>query len=282
MNTKDPAVLFYISDWLKSTAEMDSDCRGWYLNLILHNYDKESLPNDVEKLALLAGVKFSEYERFKQVFEHVLKQKFELLECGRISNHKAQTILKNRETFKDKRSDAGKKSYLMKYFAKFFTKEYKNKKINSFVSERIDTNIDTKNEQVIEQMFKHLFELYINEIEIENKDIIESEIKIEIEKSELEKSFEGLVESRKKKGKPMTERAKELVKKKVRELSGGDEQIAIQLLDQAVEKGWDTVWPLQENFKPRQDNKEKIQNVFQEAIDERMNNLKKKVFGYGQ
>ena len=75
-NMKDPAVLFYINDWLSSTAEMDADVRGWYLNLLLHNYDKKTLPNNVEKLAVLCNVKFSEYERFKQVFEQVLKQKF--------------------------------------------------------------------------------------------------------------------------------------------------------------------------------------------------------------
>ena len=80
--SKDPAVLFYINDWLTSTAEMDADCRGWYLNLLLHNYDKKSLPNDLEKLAVLCNVKFSEYGRFKQVFEHVLKQKFEQIENG--------------------------------------------------------------------------------------------------------------------------------------------------------------------------------------------------------
>ena len=174
---KDPAVLFYISDWLTSTSEMDSDCKGWYLNLILHNYDKGSLPNDIEKLAVLAGVKFSEFNRFKQMFEQVLTQKFEQIDEQRISNLKAQTILKGRECFKDKRSDAGKKSYLMKFFAKNYTKQYKDKKIYNFVNFNIDTNIDTKNQTEIEHMFKHLFELYINENVNENKDINEDEIK---------------------------------------------------------------------------------------------------------
>lgn len=167
---KDPAVLFYISDWLTSTSEMDSDCKGWYLNLILHNYDKGSLPNDIEKLAVLAGVKFSEFKRFEQVFEHVLRQKFKPIDEQRLSNLKAQTILKDRECFKDKRSEAGKKSYLMKFFAKNYNKQYKDKKIYNFVNLNIDTNIDTKNQTEIEHMFKHLFELYISENESVNKD----------------------------------------------------------------------------------------------------------------
>ena len=74
---KDPAALMYIDTWLTSTAEMDADVRGWYLNLILHNYDKNDLPNDIEKLAVLAGVKFSEFKRFEQVFKQVFEQRFE-------------------------------------------------------------------------------------------------------------------------------------------------------------------------------------------------------------
>lgn len=173
---KDPAVLFYINDWLTSTSEMDADCRGWYLNLLLHNYDKGSLPNEIEKLAVLCMVKFSEYERFKQVFEQVLKQKFEELDEHRISNLRTQNILKSREIFKEKRSDAGKISYLMKYFAKNHNKQYKIIKVREFVKSNFDLEIDTKNQTEIEQMFKHLFELYINENEIVNTNEIENTI----------------------------------------------------------------------------------------------------------
>jgi hypothetical protein len=171
---KDPAVLFYINDWLTSTSEMDADCRGWYLNLLLHNYDKGSLPNEVEKLAVLCMVKFSEYERFKQVFEQVLKQKFEELDENRISNSRTQSILKSRELFKEKRSDAGKISYLMKYFAKNHNKQYKHAKVREFVKSKFYLDIDTKNQTDIEQMFEHLFELYRNENEIEDESKDES------------------------------------------------------------------------------------------------------------
>lgn len=168
---KDPAVLFYINDWLSSTAEMDADVRGWYLNLLLHNYDKKTLPNDVEKLAVLCNVKFSEYERFKQVFEQVLKQKFEQVDSSRISNRKTDTILKARETFKTKRSNAGKKSYIVKYMAENYPKHYLNKKMVDFVKNNFDLNIDLKNEQMIKQVFEQVFELYINENENINIDI---------------------------------------------------------------------------------------------------------------
>lgn len=159
---KDPAALFYISNWLTSTAEMDSDCRGWYLNLILHQYDKGSLPNDIERLAVLAGVKFSEYTRFEQVFKSVLNKKFEQGDDGRLRNDYANEIIKARELFKEKREDAGKKSYLMRFFKKFYPEKAEDLELYEFISKNIPIDIDTKNEQVLEQVFKQMFELYIN------------------------------------------------------------------------------------------------------------------------
>jgi uncharacterized protein YdaU (DUF1376 family) len=91
---KDPAALLYIDTWLTSTAGIDADVRGWYLNLVLHQYDKKDLPNDIEELAVLAGVKFSEYKRFEHVFEHVFKQKFKINENGRLENEIAKEIIR--------------------------------------------------------------------------------------------------------------------------------------------------------------------------------------------
>jgi hypothetical protein len=160
---KDPAVLFYISDWLTGTAGMDADCRAWYLDLLLHNYDKGSLPNDIEKLAVLAGVKYSEFKRFEQVFEHVLKHKFIQNDNGCLIHPKADKILKGREVFKEKRSEAGKLSYVLRYYRE----NQKNKmtpEFEKYLKENIDLNeLDIKNEQVLKQVFKQILELYENE-----------------------------------------------------------------------------------------------------------------------
>ena len=177
-NKKDPAVLFFPANWLTSTAEMDADCTGWYLNLILHNYDKGDLPNDIENLAKLANVKFSDFNRFKQVFEQVLSKKFDLLENGRLSNLKTQQILRSRELFKDKRSNAGKVSYLMRFFEENYPKEFKNNKLKEFIKSKLDTDIDTKNRTLVQNMFEQNFELYININENINKDIKVNETKI--------------------------------------------------------------------------------------------------------
>lgn len=169
---KDPAVLLYINDWLVSTADMDADCRGWFLNLLLHNYDKGALPNDIEKLAVLCNVRFSEFNRFEQVFEQVLKHKFNKDENGKLTNERTSSILKSREAFKEKRSDSGKMSYLMRFFSKKFPKEFKEHNLKEFIKKSFDFElVDLKNEQMLEQVFKQMFELYRNENENENKDL---------------------------------------------------------------------------------------------------------------
>jgi hypothetical protein len=166
---KDPACLFYIDTWLSATAEMDSDVRGWYLNLILHQYDKKDLPNDIEKLAVLAGVKFSEFERFKQMYEQVLKQKFKQNENNRLENNFAKQIITNREQFKDKRQKSGNIGVIVKLAKSIdgFSDAYIFK-LKSYLytldSEQIDKHKD-------KQMLKQMLKLYINENKTKDKDI---------------------------------------------------------------------------------------------------------------
>lgn len=174
--SKDPAVLFYISDWLTSTKEMRADERGWYLNLILHQYDKGDLPNNVEELANLADVRFSEFDNFKQRWEQVLKQKFEENKNGRLENSKAKKILQGRAQFKEKRSNSGRIGYVIKFAKSNICNE------NEYI-EYIKKNFDFENttindKQVLKQVLKHLLKLYRNENENENvnKDAIKNVI----------------------------------------------------------------------------------------------------------
>lgn len=91
---KDPAALLYIDSWRTSTTEMDAITRAYYMDLLLHQYDKGSLPNNIEELANICRVRFSEFEQFKQVFEQVLKQKFKENENGRLENDFASEIIR--------------------------------------------------------------------------------------------------------------------------------------------------------------------------------------------
>lgn len=167
---KDFAMLFVIDKWLLATKEMTAECRGWYLNLILHQYDKSDLPDDVEELANLADVRFSEFNKFQQVWQQVLQQKFNKQANGRLTNAYADQILKSRETFKAKRSDAGKWSSVMKK-ARIISK---NKAFLDYVKTNFDLNTCSTD---VQHMLEHLFQLYRNR-DI-NKDIVKEESKRE-------------------------------------------------------------------------------------------------------
>jgi len=187
---KDPAALFYIDTWLSATAEMDADVRGWYLNLILHNYDKKDLPNDIEKLAVLAGVKFSEFERFKQVFEQVLKHKFSLNDNNRLENNYAKHIIQSRELFKEKRSKSGNIGVIIKIAKSIegFTENYIEQLKNHLFTLDTDEIDKHKDKQMLHQMLK----LYINGNGNGNKDLNKSFLNSGIEEKKIKLKNESL------------------------------------------------------------------------------------------
>jgi hypothetical protein len=157
---KDPAALFYIDTWLVATAEMKSDCRGWYLNLILHQYDKKDLPSDLEELATLANVRVSEFEKFKDCWQQVLQHKFKQNANGRLENGLAAEILRSREQFKDERSKAGKMSVFVKFIRANLCQD---ENAIFFIKKNVDlTHVDVNNQHLLKQVFEQMFQLYIN------------------------------------------------------------------------------------------------------------------------
>ena len=62
----------------------------------------------------------------------------------------------------------------------------------------------------------------------------------------LDKAFADYVDMRKKIKKPLTDRAIELAMKKLDDLSGGDNDIAIKIIEQSVLNSWQGLFPLKE------------------------------------
>ena len=163
---KDPAALLYIDKWIVATTEMRADARAYYMDLILSQFDKGSLPNDIEELANICRVRFSEFDNFKQVFEQVLKQKFKVNSNGRLENDFAKEIIQKRENFIEKRSISGKLSYVIKFATKKLGATLKQIEV---IKKHFDvTNIDTKNEHLLKHLLEQTLELYINENEDED------------------------------------------------------------------------------------------------------------------
>lgn len=112
---QDPAFLMYYDKWLTSTRGWDADVRGWYFDLLCHQADKpEGLPDDIETLAQLAGVKFKEFERFKGVWERTLEAKFMKNDQGLLINLKQQQVILDRRDYIEKQSLRGRIGYFIK------------------------------------------------------------------------------------------------------------------------------------------------------------------------
>ena len=114
MTKKDFTFPFFYKEWLVSTTGWDADARGWYINLLCHQADKKVLPPDAESLAELAGVKFSQFERFKIVLEATLKAKFKANEQGMLENKVMSELISEREQFVNKRAHSGVVGALIK------------------------------------------------------------------------------------------------------------------------------------------------------------------------
>lgn len=167
---KDPAALLYIDKWITATTEMKADARAYYMDLILFQFDKGSIPNDIEELANICRVRFSEFKVFEQVFEQVLKQKFVQNDNGRLINEFSQEIIQKRKKFIDKRSNSGKLSYIIRYARKHL--KATPAQIDFIKKQDNLLEIDTKNEQVLKQVLEQILELYINIDEDVNIDSI--------------------------------------------------------------------------------------------------------------
>lgn len=105
---KDFTFPFYYKEWLVSTQGMPADVRGWYINLLCHQADKGALPNNIEDLADMAGVKISEYQRFVDGYNQWLHQKFNQTTNGGLENAKMKSVLNNRKEYLDNQSKKSK------------------------------------------------------------------------------------------------------------------------------------------------------------------------------
>jgi len=88
-----------------------------------------------------------------------------------------------------------------------------------------------------------------NKVVTTDKEYKEKEEKnIYYDDTDLDKAFADYVSMRKQIKKPMTDHAVELAKKKLNELSGGDTETAIKILEQSVMNSWQGLFELKKDF----------------------------------
>jgi len=102
-----------INSWFLLSADLDADCRGWFLNLSIHFLDKGSLPEDNEKLAVLANVKFSEFQRFSEVVSLVILPLIQKLPVKKAKTSSEIALFSNKFDFKEELLISGADSQLV-------------------------------------------------------------------------------------------------------------------------------------------------------------------------
>lgn len=112
---KDPAALVYIDKWTSSTSGMKAELRAWYFDLLLYQFDKGYIPNDVDEIAGICRVRPSEYNLFRVLLKQMLKQKFSKTKEGNYENKIAKEIIKKRGIYKSKKSKSGVLGAFVRY-----------------------------------------------------------------------------------------------------------------------------------------------------------------------
>ena len=95
---------FFGSDWLNATSRMHNDEAGAYLNLILDYYRSGPLPNDMERIRIIARTPLPDWQR---VWGSV-GPKFVLQPDGKLHNRKCDEEIAWRDSQYAQRVEAGK------------------------------------------------------------------------------------------------------------------------------------------------------------------------------
>lgn len=90
-----------------------------------------------------------------------------------------------------------------------------------------------------------------------------------VESDRVKAALSDFDEMRKKMRAPMTNKAKEILLSKLDELSGGDEFMKVHLLEQSIENGWKSIYPLKQKLSTKQStgNPHNPQNDIDRAIE---------------
>ena len=161
---KDPAALVYIDKWVAATNGMKAEFRAWYFDLMLYQFDKGPIPDDLDEMAGICRVRPSEYNLFNQMVNQVVKQKFKQNEKGQWVNSFADEVISKRKTFKEKRTKSSNIGVVVKMARKIegVTEAAISKLKNDLYHLSLEDIEKFKNQNVLNQKVNHLVNLYIN------------------------------------------------------------------------------------------------------------------------
>jgi uncharacterized protein YdaU (DUF1376 family) len=178
---KDPAFLFYSKDWLEGTAEYMPDEKGVYIDLLCHQHQKGSLPEDTIRLARMVGLP---HEKFLEIWK-VINLNFNRSD-NRLVNHKLNQVMTERAEKSQVNTIIGTFAGLLR-FGKYNPEQYKYLKTKFKPTDFIKIEKEKLTERITEWITDRLSnggKSIANAIGIEDEDI--TVIEPEIIKEEFE------------------------------------------------------------------------------------------------
>lgn len=218
---KDPSFPFLAQDYLVDTIQWTRDMKSLHVDMLCVSWINGVIDADENGNPLNyseADIELFKKIRHKWVFKN-----------GVLVNNKLEIAREGRKRFREMQSERGKKS------AESRAKKNKSRK---------KINHGSTTVQPMVEPFEKEYELDVL--------LKEEDKKPKQTPPEFQKAWDDFKEFRKKIKKPMTPRAEELNLETLRKLAGKDVSLAIRIINQSIERGWQGLFEIKENSKTGQ------------------------------
>lgn len=256
---KDPAFLFYPKDWLEGTADLSPEAKGIYIDFLCYQHQRGSLPIESKKLARLARLS---PEEFGEIWAEI-SEKFQE-KNGILVNEKLNDVSNQRELIaKQKRISGIFGTILRQSNLKKREREQAKQEFNVSEFMHID---NTRLTTCITTWLTKRFEFVA--IAIANKDISKDINIVYPFNSENFKNWWNFWKEYKSKEhnfKYASSISEQAALKKLSELSRGNEDLALKIIEQSISEGWKGLFEYkQSNNSSTQNSYENLKRKFQE------------------
>jgi uncharacterized protein YdaU (DUF1376 family) len=226
---KNPAFQFYPADFIMGTSMMTAEETGGYIRLLCHQWAIGYIINKDNVLKQLTGV-------YDNDALQSIKDKFVENDDGNLINERLESIRQNYIEHQKKQSENGKKGGRPKN-PKETQKKPKQKPNDNPNHNPNESSSPSSSPSSSTTSLKSIkdFENLINE-------------KKYFQNEKIKQTFLDFIQTRIDNKKKPTEKAVDLLVKKLGKLSNKNPNLAIQLIENAIESSWQTFYPIKQNI----------------------------------
>lgn len=214
-----PAFQFYANDFITGTQDLEIEEVGIYIRLLCYQWDKGSLPIEEKRLCRIAGCDF---ETFKKAWV-ILGLKFSSPDGTSLKNSRLERTREEQVAYREKQRLNGIKGGRPR------------KEETQTITQTKPKNNPTVNPNHNPKITSSSSSSIIKEIYKENEAV--------------EEAFSEFVKMRTKIKKPVTDRSEKMLRKTLNELSQGNDDLKVKIIERSILKNYLDFYPLDGNGK---------------------------------